>query len=154
VGDRIGVWGNSLGGTFAARTAASDARLAACCVNGGSSVPVEVLDRFPRFIERIQAMLGSDDPAQARAALDSLALRHMAGSHGQSRIGCPLLVLHGMPDPIFAVENAERILEFADTDDAQMMVWDDGDHCLYNHTHEKHCLAADWFAHRLAGGAG
>ncbi len=149
VGNRVGIWGNSLGGSFAARTAASDARVAACCVTGGSSDPVEVLDRFPRFVERIQAMLGHGDAAQARTALEDLALHTLARADGQGRIGCPLLVLHGAPDPIFAVENAERILAFADNADARMVVWDDGDHCIYNHTHEKHCTVADWFAERL-----
>ena len=144
LGGQVGIWGNSLGGTFAARTAAKDARLHACCVNGGSSIPVEVLDRFPRFIERIKAMLGRDADALARAALEGLALETVGG-----RIGCPLLILHGAPDPIFAVENAERILAYSTHPDARMRVWDDGDHCIYNHTHEKHCTVADWFAERL-----
>jgi hypothetical protein len=25
------------------------------------------------------------------------------------------------------------------------VVFDDGDHCIYNHSHEKHCLIGDWF---------
>lgn len=153
LGGQVGIWGNSLGGTFAARTAASDPRLAACCVNGGSAGPVEVLDRFPRFVERIKAMLGSDDAGQARTALEGLAL--LPGSpdgRGPGRIGCPLLVLHGGADAIFAADGARRILDLADHPDAQLVLWDDGDHCIYNHSEEKHCLVADWFADRLAAG--
>jgi len=106
----VGTWGNSLGGCFAARTAAHDPRLAACCVNGGSARPVEVLDRFPRFIERICAMLGQDDHQAARDMLAGLEIEPSA-----NRISCPLLVLHGGQDRIFLLENAKSLYDAAPT---------------------------------------
>ena len=34
-----------------------------------------------------------------------------------------------------------------------MHEWPDGDHCIYNHSHEKHTLVADWFTDRLTAQA-
>ncbi len=62
---------------------------------------------------------------------------------------CPLLVLHGAPDQVFLLENAQRLYAATASTDRQMIVWDDGEHCIYNHAHEKNTLVADWFAARL-----
>ena len=144
VSDRVGIWGNSLGGTLAALTACNDSRLAACCVNGGSASPANMLARFPRLAERLAAMIGIDEPDAARQMLDELALPPKA-----NQIACPLLVLHGGADPLFSVEEAVAIAEGAPVADKQVLLWDDGDHCLYNHSSEKHVLVADWFADQL-----
>jgi dienelactone hydrolase len=140
---RVAIWGNSMGGHFAARAAAEDGRFAACCVNGGSPRPAEILDRFPRFIEKFRAMTGTDDPMAVVSRLDL--------QPSIAKLRCPLLVLHGAPDQVFLLENARQVHDLAGSDDKQLRVWDDGDHCLYNHAHEKHCLVADWFAERLLG---
>lgn len=144
VSDRVGIWGNSLGGSLAALTASRDPRLSACCVNGGSAFPVNMLSRFPRLAERLAAMTGIEGPDAAQQMLDDLALPPEANA-----IACPLLVLHGGADPLFSVEEASAIAEGAPVADKQILLWDDGDHCLYNHSFEKHVLAADWFAERL-----
>jgi pimeloyl-ACP methyl ester carboxylesterase len=109
--------------------------------------PLEILDRFPRFLERFAAMIGTADDEAVRAVMRELDLAAAA-----PRIRCPLLVLHGAPDQIFLLENARPIYDLAAAADKTLMVWDDGDHCLYNHAHEKHCLVADWFRERLEGG--
>ena len=147
LGDRIGLWGNSLGGCFAARTASADPRVAACCVTGGTWLPTEILDRFPRFIERMRAMTGQANPDEARAIL----ARHTLPRH-ENRISCPLLVVHGAEDRLFSVERATEVATWSASADRRVVVWDDGDHCVYNHTEEKHCLVADWFADALAAG--
>jgi dienelactone hydrolase len=146
LGGRVGIWGNSMGGHLAAGVAAADPRIAACCVTGGTMRPLEILDRFPRFLERFAAMVGTADDAAALALMRELDL-----SDDARRISCPLLVLHGAPDQVFLLENARRIHDLAAAADKTMMVWDDGDHCLYNHANEKHCLVADWFHERLEG---
>ncbi|MBN9085132.1 MAG: hypothetical protein J0I16_26780 [Rhizobiales bacterium] len=137
----VGIWGNSLGGTFAARTAAICPTIAACCVNGGAATPIEVLDRFPRFIDRICAMMGQRDHERARALMTELAVDKQAGG-----IRCPLLVIHGGEDRIFSLANGLSIYENALSRDKSAVVWDDGDHCIYNRSHEKHSRIADWFA--------
>jgi len=137
----LGLWGNSLGGYFAARAAATDARFAACCVNGGSARPAELLERFPAFIEKFRAMAGATDERSARAVFSALAL--------EEAVRCPVLVLHGMRDRIFLLPGAREIHDRAASADRTLRVWEDGEHCLYNYAHEKHCLVADWFAERL-----
>jgi esterase/lipase len=77
-------------------------------------------------------------------------MRHYDLTSGVDKIRCPLLVLHGGADLVFLPENARRIYTGASTQDKTMLHWDDGDHCLYNHAHEKHCIVSDWFQDRLA----
>ncbi|MCS0601431.1 alpha/beta fold hydrolase [Streptomyces sp. LP11] len=145
LGDRVGVWGNSFGGYLAARTAARDPRVDAVCVTGGTDRPAELLDRYPRFASKVQLLYGTREPAPAVAALRRLVL-----SPGLlSQLACPLLVLHGTPDRVFLVDSARRLHDHAGSADRTLVEWPDGDHCLYNHTYEKHTLAGDWFADRL-----
>ena len=51
---------------------------------------------------------------------------------------------------MFLVENARALFDQAASTDKTFREWADGDHCIYNHSHEKHITVADWFADRLA----
>lgn len=144
LGGSVSVFGNSLGGTLSATIAATVEGIDACCVNGGSIAPAEMADRFPRVLDRVAAMMGSDDRDQAHALLRGMDLRDTVKS-----IDCPLLVLHGGEDPLFAIASAQAIEAGAGSTDKTMLVWDDGDHCIYNHAFERNALAAEWFATRL-----
>jgi alpha-beta hydrolase superfamily lysophospholipase len=142
---RVGLWGNSAGGWLAALTASEDPRIAAVCMNGGTDRPTEILDRYPRFVGELQQMTGREDPAQARATIDRLAL-----DRGRLRaLRCPLHVVHGTPDQVFRIEGARRVYEGAASADKTLSEYADGDHCVSNRSHEKHVLIADWFADRL-----
>jgi alpha-beta hydrolase superfamily lysophospholipase len=143
----VGIYGNSLGGHLAAKVASADRRISACCVNGGTVRPIEILDRYPRFIERFAAMLGTIDHAEARAVMAQFDL-----STEVKQLSCPLLVLHGVPDTVFTFANARSLYAAAGSVDKTLLAWDDGDHCLYNHAHEKNSLVADWFADRFGAG--
>ena len=55
----------------------------------------------------------------------------------------------GIEDRIFLLENAQSIHDGARSRIKRMVVWEDGDHCIYNHSHEKHCIVADWFKEQL-----
>lgn len=145
LGDRVGLWGNSFGGHLAAHVAIADPRFDAVCVNGGTVCPAEVLDRFPRLSGKIGAMLGTDDASAVRRVLTGMALepQHLAG------IVTPLLVLHGTPDQIFLVENARRLYEGAGSASKTFREWADGEHCIYNHPHERNTVIADWFVEHL-----
>ena len=145
LGDRVGVWGNSLGGFLAASAAVADHRIRACCVNGGAVSPVEFPIRYPRTAEKARLLLGITDTAEALRFLGELAL----GEDDLARLACPLLVLHGTPDQVFLVANARALFTGASSRDKTWREWADGDHCLYNHPLEKHTLVADWFADRL-----
>lgn len=142
---RIGVWGNSAGGWLGARLAATDDRIAACAVNGGTDRPTEILDRFPAFIDQFMLFTGCTDPELARDTLDQLAL----DEHVLSRLTCPLHVTHGTPDHVFLVEGARRLHAAAASPDKALSEFADGDHCLSNRAHELRSMLADWLGDRL-----
>lgn len=151
---QVGIWGNSMGGYLAASVATADDRIKACCVNGGTVRPAEILDRYPRFTAKVRPLLGIDDPQAATAAMEAFVLTPEDLAH----LTCPLLVLHGTPDQVFLVENARLLHDQAASADKTWREWPDGDHCIYNHSHEKHTVVADWFAdhlntHHLSNGA-
>jgi alpha-beta hydrolase superfamily lysophospholipase len=135
----VGIWGNSIGGLWAAKTAAADARIQACCVNGAFAHPR--LLPFRTFTEQAAAMLGNEDQAAIQRNFDRLRLRP-----GHDRIACPLLVLHGGEDPLIALEDQQPFLDAASSDKVTFKAWPDGEHTLYNHANERTQLVADWFA--------
>ena len=141
----VGIWGNSMGGYLAALTAATDPRIAACVVNGGTTRPVETVERYRRFITKVQLLLGIDDPDVARQVMGTFVLdQDLLGA-----LRCPLLVLHGTPDQVFLIDNARALYDQAGTADKAFREFPDGDHCIYNHSHEKHTIIGDWLADRL-----
>jgi alpha-beta hydrolase superfamily lysophospholipase len=142
LGSAVGIFGNSLGGLYAALTAAADERIRACCVNGAPAHPALLGHRS--FDEQAAAMLGTDDRARLTANFDRLAF-----DPGQQRIGCPLLVLHGGEDVLFGLEAQQPFLDGAGADQT-LRVWPDGDHTIYNHCEERTAFVADWFADKLA----
>ena len=138
--------GRTLAATLlAALVAIRDPRIAACVVNGGTTRPAEILDRFHRFTSKIQPLLGIDDPDAATRAMNEYVLTPA----DLADLTCPLLVLHGTPDQVFLIENARALFDQAGTADKTFREWTDGDHCIYNHSHEKHVTIADWFVDRL-----
>ncbi|QNG36909.1 alpha/beta fold hydrolase [Geodermatophilaceae bacterium NBWT11] len=148
LGDRVAVWGNSMGGHLAALLAAQDPRIAACVVTGGTVTPSETHTRFPRFIGKVQAMLGlQHDEDAARSLMDGLAL----DAETLSGLTCPLLVQHGKRDAVFKIANARPIHDLAASTDKTWQEWADGDHCVDNHADEKYLEVARWLAPRLTG---
>ncbi|MFI6302872.1 alpha/beta hydrolase family protein [Amycolatopsis thailandensis] len=137
VAPRAGLWGNSLGGLYAATTAAADRRVSAVCVNSAPAQPR--LQPFRTFVDQAAAMLGTSDTDAIQANFDRIAFRP-----GVDRIRCPLLVLHGGADPIVRLDQQQPFLDAAH--DATLRVWEDGEHTIYNHAHERTAYVADWFA--------
>ncbi|MBI1218615.1 MAG: dipeptidyl aminopeptidase [Rhodobacteraceae bacterium] len=144
----VGVWGNSLGGSLAFAIAAASPAIDAVCANGGSARPSEIIERYPRVLDRIAAMTGHHGRAAAAGLLTGLDLIDRL-----PRITCPVLVLHGGQDALFPVESAEPLHDLVASDDREMVIWDDGEHCLYTHAAERNLLAASWFATRLRAAA-
>jgi alpha-beta hydrolase superfamily lysophospholipase len=144
-GDGVGIWGNSLGGNFALRTAAADPRIAACCDNSGPPDPSRMFETFPRIIDRFRAMVGGLDAVPTRQIFSALRI----GADGKG-VGCDLLILQGNRDPLVNYDDARVLYEAAPSTRKRLVVWDDGDHCIYNHSDEKHALIADWFHDALS----
>ncbi|TWC76436.1 serine aminopeptidase S33 family [Rhizobium sp. SJZ105] len=140
----LGVWGNSLGGTLAAWVAAFTPQVRAVCVNGGTIRPAELPERYPRFWSKAEALVGSAERGIAQEILNGLDLSPVA-----ARIKIPFLQLHGTPDKVFLLENAQEIYDRVSSSDKKLLIWADGDHCIYNHTEQKNLYVAGWFADRL-----
>lgn len=140
---RAGIWGNSIGGLWAASTAAADPRIAACCVNGALASPT--LLPFRTFVEQAAAMLGNDDPDAITANFARLRFEPRRES-----IGCPLLVLHGGDDPLIRLEDQQPFLDAAQAENATLKIWPDGEHTIYNHSAERTAFVCDWFAEQLS----
>ncbi len=143
---RIGIWGNSLGAWLAVVAAAQDRRIAACCVNGGSLRPTEIIDRYPRIAGKFEQLTGIDDPREARALVDSLTI----APELLMRMRCSVHFIHGTRDQLVLIENARHLYDLIGSHDKLFSEFPDGDHCLFNRSHGKHSLLADWFAERLA----
>jgi alpha-beta hydrolase superfamily lysophospholipase len=140
----FGIWGNSFGGCLAAKAAIADKRLNACCVNGGASRPLEFPERYPRFYAKVEAMIGSSGADRAAALLGQLDI-----TASLAELRCSLLQLHSENDPVFSLANARQVHDLAGSPDKTLLVWADGDHCLYNHASERNCAIGDWFCERM-----
>jgi alpha-beta hydrolase superfamily lysophospholipase len=142
-GRPIAVVGNSLGGAFAMGLAAADARIAACCNNGGplSLAPARA---FPPAFAKFVAMCGGADWETTAGVLDSVD--PVAPGPG---VGYPLLIVQGARDVLVSTAASELLLQRAPTHDKQMLVFADGDHCIYNHRDDRDAVIADWIRSRL-----
>src|SRR5579875_354978 len=106
---RVGVWGVSLGGYYAARWSAADHRVRACIALGGPYDLGEAWPNLPQLTRdafRVRSGAADDQEAEARARL--LTLEGWA-----SRVTCPLLVVAGKQDRIFHWSQAARLAEEA-----------------------------------------
>ncbi|AGZ44138.1 alpha/beta hydrolase [Actinoplanes friuliensis] len=147
-GRPIGFAGNSMGGSFAMTVAAADVRISACCDNGGILAPWLVPPSAGAFHSKMLAFCGTDDPEQAMQAWKTVA----PGTTGPNA-GYPLLIVHGGRDPLVSTEQARLVLDSVPTADKQMVVFTDGEHCIYNHKTDRDVLITDWMTARLTGTA-
>ncbi|MDE3721927.1 alpha/beta fold hydrolase [Nocardiopsis sp. N85] len=145
----IGIVGNSMGGGLAMAVAAHDPRVRACCSNGGLVHPRLVPPDIGTFFTKMVAFCGTDDPDSAIATWASVD----PTADGPNS-GYPLLVVHGGRDPMISDDLAALLLDGAPTDDKEMVVFSDGDHCVYNHRQDRDVLVADWMLQRLTTARG
>jgi 2,6-dihydroxypseudooxynicotine hydrolase len=141
--DRIGVFGVSLGGYYAARSAAYEPRLRAAVALAGPyrwDLDWDTLPPQTRATFRQRSGAGSEAEAKKRAG--ALTLEHAAGL-----IRCPLLVAHGGQDRLVPPYHAERLAREAPA--AELMLDPDGTHGLTNHAFESRSAMADWLAEHL-----
>ena len=143
-GHRIGFVGNSIGGSFAMAMASIDKRVSACVCNGGVIKPTLAQGKTT-FFAKMVAACGTGNEEEALAAW-----RTVDPTAPASR-GYPLLIVHGGMDPMIPMVASEMLLAAAPTNDKEMVVYSDGNHCIYNHRDDRDALIADWVRSRLAG---
>jgi 2,6-dihydroxypseudooxynicotine hydrolase len=142
--ERIGVWGVSLGGYYAPRSAAFDDRIKACVSLSGAfdfGVAWPEMPDISRAAFTIRSH--SPDEATAGALVAQLTLRDVA-----SRIRCPLLIVSGEKDRIFPPWHAEQLAE-AVTGPVTRLHVDDGTHVVNNRPFRYRPYMADWLAQEL-----
>jgi esterase/lipase len=64
-------------------------------------------------------------------------------------VSCPLLIVHGAMDHLVSNEDARSLFDWAQSIDKQLVIYSDGDHCIYNHSDDKHNLISDWILDRI-----
>ncbi len=102
---RIGIWGVSLGGYYAARVAGGDRRVRACVSLCGPYCLGDIWDQLPdlsRAAFTVRSKSASQEQARSRALELSLA-------GVGARITAPILIIAGQQDRIFPWQDAERL---------------------------------------------
>jgi len=140
---RVGAWGNSFGGLFTAHLAARDTRIQAVCINGAPMTPGVPTFRTAR--EQMEVVFGVDEEISLARRLESLGMdaqRHRINAH--------MLVLQGGCDPLIPLEQQASFFALAPSHSHETFTWGNGEHTIYNHSHERNARAADWFSKTLA----
>jgi len=140
---RIGLFGVSLGGYYAARSAAYEPRLrAVVALAGPYRFDLDWDTLPPQTRATFQRRSGAADPDEARQRAATLTLEDAAG-----QIRGPLLVVHGRLDRLVPPHHAERLM--AEAQGAELLMYDDGNHGVTNHAFGSRSAMADWLAEHL-----
>lgn len=142
---RVGLIGASLGGYYACRAAAFEPRVKAAVANCGPYDWGEIYDELPEVTRgafRHYSWSKSEQEAKERAA--RLDLTGVA-----EQISQPLVVVHGMLDPLIPVSHARRIA--SEAADATLIEIEAGMHGGSNLSYTFEPWADDWMAQHLGG---
>ena len=143
-GQRIGLWGVSLGGYYAPRAAAFEQRVNACIALSG---PYDWADLWPQLNEltrdafRVRAKCASPEAAHDYGR--SLTLKGVASS-----ITCPLFIVAGKLDRIVPWQDGERLARAA-SGPVEFLLIEDGNHVANNRAYRYRTQSADWMAREL-----
>ena len=142
---RVGLIGASLGGYYACRAAAFEPRVIAAVANCGPYSWIDCWDELPEVTRSaFRKYSWSASPEEAREKAKLLDLSGVA-----EKISQPLVVVHGMLDPLIGVEHARRIAEEASN--ATLITVDDATHGVSNLAYKFAPWVDDWMAQRLGG---
>jgi dipeptidyl aminopeptidase/acylaminoacyl peptidase len=148
-GERLAVWGVSLGGYYAPRVAAAAGdRLKACVALAGPYNFGDCWDQLPELTRAaFRVRSASADDSQARKVAATLDMGGQAGS-----ITAPLLVVFGKLDRLIPWQHATRLADEAGGP-VELLMLDDGNHGCMNVAPRHRPYTADWVAERLAASA-
>ena len=142
--ERIGVWGVSLGGFYAARMASSDLPLKGTVALAGPynlGATWKELNPLTRHAFEVRSFSSSPEEAEKRAW--DMTLEGFA-----SKITTPLMVIMGKRDRLFPWQDGERLANEA-SGETTLVLLDEGNHGCANVVYRHRPLSADWLAQRL-----
>jgi 2,6-dihydroxypseudooxynicotine hydrolase len=140
---RIGLFGVSLGGYYAARAAAYERRLkAVVALAGAYRFDLDWDELPPQTRATFQVRSGAKSAEDARAKAADLTLEEAA-----AHIGTPLLVVGGGRDAIVPAYHQERLAKEVKT--AELVLYPDGSHGVTNRAYESRSRMADWLSAKL-----
>jgi dienelactone hydrolase len=143
---RVGLWGVSLGGYYAARAASGEPRLRATIALCGPYCLGDIWERLPE-LSRAAFLVRSKSASAAEARRAAAGLSMAGRAAGLTR---PLLIIMGQRDRMFPWQDAVRLQEEAGPA-AELMLLEDGNHGCANVTYRHRPYGADWMARQLAG---
>ena len=146
---RIGIFGMSMGGYYAPRSAAFEPRIKACVGNCGAYNYAEcfIVDSRPAVSrEAFLHYTGTKTEEEALQFAKRISLEGVA-----EKITCPLLVLHGKLDPLVPWEQGKRIVDEASSLDKQFVLYEEGIHSTSNVSYQSGPLTVDWLSQKLGG---
>lgn len=141
---RIGVWGVSLGGFYAARLASADLPIQGTIALAGPynlGATWKDLNPLTRHAFEVRSHSASPEDAEKRAW--DMTLEGFA-----ERISQPLLVIMGKRDRLFPWQDGER-LAHESRGESQLVLLEEGNHGCANVIYEHRTLGADWMARHL-----
>jgi dipeptidyl aminopeptidase/acylaminoacyl peptidase len=146
---KLGLWGVSLGGYYAPRSAAFEPRIKACISLAGPYDWAEAWDGLPELTReafRVRSKSATMDIAKRHAA--TLSLKGVAG-----KITCPLYIVTGKLDRVVPWQHAERLAREA-KGPVELQLIEDGNHVANNRAYRWRVQSADWMAAKLGARGG
>ncbi len=142
--DRVSVFGVSLGGYYAVRTAAFVPGIRAAVDLAGLYSMAEHWDERPPMTRAtFTRRSGAADEAEGRVRAHAMTL---AGA--TQHVHCPLLIVHGTRDTIVPFSDAEHI--HAEIPTSELAAFEGSNHGCTDRVFASRSLMADWLAERLS----
>jgi 2,6-dihydroxypseudooxynicotine hydrolase len=141
---RIGVWGVSLGGFYAARLASADLPIrGTIALAGPYNLGATWKDLNPLTRHAFEVRSYSSSPEEAEKRAWSMTLEGYA-----SKISQPLMVIMGKRDRLFPWQDGERLANEA-RGKTKFVLLEEGNHGCANVVYRHRPLGADWMASQL-----
>jgi 2,6-dihydroxypseudooxynicotine hydrolase len=144
-GTRVGMLGVSLGGYYAARAAAFEPRVRAVVVSGGPyDFGALIRGRPPHSLATFAYGCGAANSEEAYEFASRMTLAGVL-----HRLSQQMIVVFGKRDRLVPWQQAAQVAREAPN--AQLWMFDDGNHVCMNIAYRWRPQVADWLAERLAG---
>lgn len=143
--ERIALWGQSLGGYFVTRTYAFEKRPIALVNLGGPPTMMQYPHLPGDVVEEMRDLMGFQTMEETWTYFQE----HSDALHFAKEIDIPFLIIHGSRDDLIEDSLMDRLVETVG-DTAELIVYKDGNHGVFNWDFVMTDRMADWLADRLS----